>query len=30
MSESNPFADKAVYEIFIEAPIEKVWSELVS
>nr|WP_298926260.1 SRPBCC domain-containing protein [uncultured Erythrobacter sp.] len=29
MSESNPFADKAVYEIFIEAPIEKVWSELV-
>lgn len=29
MSESNAFAEKAIYEVFIEAPIEKVWGELV-
>lgn len=29
MSKDNPIADKAVYEVFIEAPIEKVWNELV-
>ncbi|NNE49240.1 MAG: hypothetical protein HKM91_11125 [Altererythrobacter sp.] len=29
MSESNAFSEKAIYEVFIEAPIEKVWGELV-
>ncbi len=29
MSRDSSIADKAVYEVFIEAPIEKVWNELV-
>jgi len=29
MSSDNPIADKAIYKVFIEAPIERVWNELV-
>lgn len=29
MSDNNEFAEKAIYEVFIEAPLEKVWAELV-